>query len=59
MADLVDDESQMNLLIDFDLSSNPKIMGCNIGKFLTCLSQYTSVQSVNLSNCSLFNVEES
>lgn len=36
--DLNNDENEMNLLVELDISQNPKIMGCNIGKFVSCLS---------------------
>ena len=36
--DLNNDENEMNLLVELDISQNPKIMGCNIAKFVSCLS---------------------
>jgi len=36
--DLADESSSLNLMVEFDISQNPKIMGCNIAKFISNLS---------------------
>jgi len=36
--DLADECSSLNLMVEFDISHNPKIMGCNIAKFISNLS---------------------
>ena len=47
---------EYDLLDEMDISGNPKIQGCNISKFIECLSHHAYTTRINISNCALFNV---
>lgn len=56
VADLCE-QQDFNLLDELNISSNPKISGCNISRFIDALCRHAFVSRINLSNCNLFNLE--
>ena len=51
------DLGDMFLLDELDISYNPKMQGCNISRFVESLCLHAQTTKLNLSNCSLYNVD--